>query len=170
MTTRVPQCGIDLIKEFEDYQKELSDGRAEAYPDPKKGWQVPTIGYGTTRYPDGRQVKKGDIITRAQAEEYLSWYIEQRCRPALEKIPTWTQMNDNQRGALYSFAYNLGAKFYGGTNFASITRVCDSPERWGDKQWIKDQFVKYRNPGTSVEEGLRRRRVAEANLFCNPIS
>lgn len=79
-------------------------------------------------------------------------------------------MNDNQRGALYCFAYNLGAKFYGGRNFESITRVCNSPKRWKDKDWIEEQFVKYRNPGSSVEEGLRRRREAEAKLFCSPVS
>ncbi len=28
--------------------------------------------------------------------------------------------------------------------------------------------MKYRNPGTSAENGLRRRRLAEASLFCTP--
>jgi GH24 family phage-related lysozyme (muramidase) len=166
MSPIVPQCAIDLIKKFEDYQKELDDGRAEAYPDPSKGWELPTIGWGSTKYPDGRSVQEGDIITREEAEECLKWEVEQICRPELEKIRTWEQMNDNQRGALYSFAYNLGAHFYRGGNFQSITKVCDSPELWGDKDWIKAQFVKYRNPGTSVEVGLRRRREAEADLFC----
>jgi len=170
MTTPVPACGIALIKNFEGYHKALPDGRAEAYPDPISGWQVPTIGYGTTRYPDGRQVRKGDVITQAEAEGYLQSEIERSCRPALEKIPTWNQMNDNQRGALYSFAYNLGANFYGKTNFTSITNVCKSPDRWNDETWVTAQFVKYRNPGTSAEAGLRRRREAEAKLFCTPIA
>jgi len=170
MATEVPQCGIDLIKKFEGYYHELPDGRAEAYPDPKVGWKLPTIGFGTTKYPDGQKVKRGDIITRAKAEECLKWDVEQRCRPALEKIPTWKQMNDNQCGAFYSFAYNLGEHFYKGANFQSITKVCDSPDRWGDNQWIKEQFVKYRNPGTSVEAGLRRRREAEAELFCTAVA
>jgi GH24 family phage-related lysozyme (muramidase) len=158
-----PQCGVDLIKEFEQF-------RSKAYPDPKEGWDVPTIGYGTTRYPDGRQVQQGDVITLAEAEEYLAYHLDQKCRPALERIPTWDQMNENQRGALYSFAYNLGEHFYGGAKFTSITTVCDSSDRWGDQKWIEDQFVKYRNPGSSVEAGLRRRRVAEAKLFCTPMA
>lgn len=166
----IPQQSIELIKEFEGYQEELGDGRARAYSDPIHGWAVPTIGYGTTKYPDGRKVQQGDIITRAQAEKYLIWEIDHLCRPALEKIPTWKQMNANQRGALYSFAYNLGAYFYGGADFQSITRVCDSPDRWTDLTWIKEQFVKYRNPGSSAEAGLRRRREAEAALFCTPLS
>ncbi len=169
-TSEVPQSGIDIIKEFEGYAKELPDGRAEAYPDAIHGWGVPTIGYGTTKYPNGSLVKKGDIITQAEAVKALTWEVEQHCRPALEKIPTWKQMNDNQRGALYSFAYNLGAHFYGGRNFQSITNVCNSPQRWGDKTWVTDQFIKYRNPGTSAEAGLLRRRKAEAKLFLTPVS
>lgn len=163
MASGVPQCAIDLIKESESF-------RAEAYPDPRVGWDVPTIGYGTTRYPDGSQVQQGDVITLAEAEEFLKNYVEKRCRPALENIPTWEQMNENQRGALYSFAYNLGEHFYGGANFQSITRVCDSTDRWDDAEWVAEQFVKYRNPGSNVEEGLRRRRLAEAELFCTHIA
>lgn len=164
----VPAAGLDLIKTFEGYGKALADGRAEAYPDPIAGWQVPTIGFGTTRYPDGRAVKQGDVISRDQASGYLLDELERHCRPSLERIPTWTRMTANQRSALYSFAYNLGAGFYGGADFASITRVCDSPERWGDQAWVSEQFVKYRNPGSSAEAGLKRRRLAEATLFCKP--
>ncbi|NEP57041.1 MAG: lysozyme [Symploca sp. SIO2G7] len=162
----IPQQGIDLIKEFEGYADQLPDGRAKAYADPIHGWQVPTIGYGTTTYPNGCKVQQGDIITRAEAEEYLIAHIEHSTRAAMERIPTWSKMNDNQRGAIYSFAYNLGAGFYGNNGFQSITKVCDSPDRWADQAWIKEQFVKYRNPGTAAEAGLRRRREAEADLFC----
>ena len=166
----IPQAGIALIKEFEGYAKQRADGTAEAYADELHGWEVATIGYGTTRYPDDRPVKRGDVITHAQAEEYLLETLKHTYKKALEKIPTWTQMNTHQRAALYSFAYNLGANFYQGSNFDSITRVCDSPNRWSDKAWVEEQFVKYRNPGSSAEAGLRRRRIAETNLFCQPVA
>jgi len=162
----IPIVGINLIKEFEGYERRLPDGRVEAYADPIHGWQVPTIGYGTTVYPDGSKVKPGDIITRAQAEAYLIDHIQKSTKPYLEKIPTWSQMNDNQRGAIYSFAYNLGAGFYRAEGFASITRVCDSPQLWSNKAFVREQFIKYRDPGTSAEAGLLRRREAEAALFC----
>lgn len=165
-TNGLPVAGVELIKEFEGYATELPDGRAEAYADPIHGWAVPTIGYGTTAYPDGRKVAQGDVITREDAEIYLISHIEHSTRAVLEQIPTWGQMNENQRGAIYSFAYNLGAHFYGNSGFQSITKVCDSPERWSDHAWITEQFVKYCNPGTSAEAGLRRRRQAEAGLFC----
>lgn len=168
MNTLVPRCAIDLIKQFEGYEKRLPDGRVEAYPDPITGWKLPTIGYGSTKYPDGSPVKRGDIIDRDRAEECLLFEVGEKCRQALEAIPTWAQMNNNQREALYSFAYNLGAHFYRGANFQSITRVCDSQARWSDQTWIEEQFIKYRNPGSSAEAGLRRRRQAEAKLFCTP--
>lgn len=168
--TNVPQCGIDLIKQFEGYEKKLPDGSVEAYADPKVGWTLPTIGWGTTKYPDGSAVKKGDIISRERAEQCLISEVTHRCAPSLQAIPTWTQMNDNQKGALYSFAYNLGANFYRGNNFQSITKVCDSIDKWNDVAWVTEQFVKYRNPGSSVEKGLRKRREAEAELFCTPIA
>jgi GH24 family phage-related lysozyme (muramidase) len=164
-----PSCAIELIKTFESYAEQLPDGGARAYPDPIRGWEIPTIGYGTTRYPDGRKVQQGDVITQARAEECLKFEVDQVCGTALERIPTWSQMQDNQRGALYSFAYNLGANFYGNANFASISKVCDSVDRWDDADWIAEQFVKYRNPGTAAESGLRRRREAEAKLFCTRV-
>ncbi len=166
-SSSIPTAGVELIKEYEGYAKALPDGRAEAYADPIYGWDVPTIGYGTTVYPDGSKVKQGDIITKAQAEEYLIHHIEHSTKADLERIPTWGKMNDNQRSAIYSFAYNLGSGFYGSGDFQSITKVCDSTERWQDKAWVTEQFVKYRNPGSPAEAGLRRRREAEAALFCS---
>ena len=166
--TAIPAAALALIQEFEGYGRALADGRAEAYPDPIAGWQVPTIGFGTTRYPDGRAVRQGDVISRDQASAYLGDALNRHCRPALERIPTWERMAANQRSALYSFAYNLGAGFYGGADFASITRVCDSPDRWSDRTWVTEQFIKYRNPGSAAEAGLKRRRQAEADLFCRP--
>lgn len=70
-------------------------------------------------------------------------------------------MTDNQRGALLSFAYNLGAGFYDGPNFNTITK------RLKNKEWdlVPDALFLYRNPGSSVEKGLARRRRAEGDLW-----
>jgi GH24 family phage-related lysozyme (muramidase) len=155
----IPAAALALIKKFEGF-------RANAYPDPITQWKLPTIGYGTTLYPDSRQVKRGDTITEERATECLADHLEKRCTPALTKIPTWEQMNANQQSALYSFAYNLGAGFYRGANFRSITQVCDSPTRWSESTWIAAQLGKYTNRGVA---GLVRRRKAEATLFCTPV-
>ena len=77
------------------------------------------------------------------------------------EVPYWREMNDNQRGALLSFSYNLGAHFYGSAGFSTISRVLR------EKEWNKvpDALYLYRNPGTSVEAGLTRRRIAEGDLW-----
>lgn len=159
MMNTIPEAALDLIKEFEGF-------RSDAYPDPITHWQLPTIGYGTTVYPDGTHVKKGDTITEERASECLADHIGEKCTPSLSKIPNWAKMNSNQHSALYSFAYNLGAGFYQGANFNSITRVCDSDDRWDDVAWVAEQFGKYTNHGLA---GLVRRRKAEAALFCKPV-
>ena len=151
---------VKLIKDFEDLE-------LEAYPDPAHGWSVPTIGYGTTVYPGGTIVRPNDIITESLAEEYLMDYVENKILPVYErKIPTWSLLNDNQKSALVSFGYNLGPNFYGLEGFDTITKALSSKDFLGD---VPDALMLYVNPGTNVEEGLKRRRRAEANLWNQPL-
>jgi peptidoglycan hydrolase-like protein with peptidoglycan-binding domain/GH24 family phage-related lysozyme (muramidase) len=150
----VPLPGVDLIKTFEG-------SRLEAYPDPKTGGEPITIGWGSTRDRNGRPFKLGDRITAQEAEELLMGQITGAYLPPQERIPGWQNLNDNQRGAILSFAYNLGARFYGANGFETISRVLRNQE-WHN---IEPALILYRNPGTRVEEGLLRRRLAEANVF-----
>lgn len=103
----------------------------------------------------------GRTITQEYANKLLEFDLENKFLPSLQKIPYWNEMNENQQGALLSFAYNLGAGFYGSPNFNTITRVLKN------KEWSKvsDALYLYRNPGTNVEVGLSRRRKAEGDLW-----
>ena len=120
-----------------------------------------TIGWGSTRDFNGDYFKLGRKITQEYADKLLMFDLEQRFLPSLQKIPYWSEMTDGQRGALLSFAYNLGVGFYGGSNFNTITK-CLKNKEW-DK--VPDALYLYRNPGTNVEAGLSRRRKAEGNLW-----
>ena len=120
-----------------------------------------TIGWGSTKDFNGQPFNIGKKITQEYADRLLVFDIENRFLPSLQKIPYWSEMNDNQRGALLSFAYNLGAGFYGGSNFNTITKVLKNKE-W-DK--VPDALYLYRNPGSNVEAGLARRRKAEGELW-----
>ena len=146
--------GIKLIKEFEGCH-------LNSYPDPLTGGLPITIGWGSTRDFNGDYFKLGRKITQEYADKLLIFDIEQRFLPHLQRIPHWSEMNENQQGALLSFAYNLGARFYGSSNFNTITRVLKNKE-W-DK--VPDALYLYRNPGTKVEKGLARRRTAEGKLW-----
>ncbi|BAZ31173.1 lysin [Cylindrospermum sp. NIES-4074] len=154
VTTQLPKPGVDLIKEFEGFYP-------NAYPDPLTKGKPYTIGWGSTRKRDGTRWNLGDTITRDEADELLIYQLETNYLPPLQKIPAWPELNVNQQGALLSFAYNLGANFYGAANFQTITTVLEK------KQWnkIESAFLLYCNPGTDVEAGLKRRRQAEARLF-----
>jgi lysozyme len=133
----------------------------KAYPDPLTGNLPITIGWGSTRKRNGQPFKLGETITQVEADDLLEYDIESRFLPALQRIPYWSEMNDNQRGALLSFAYNLGAGFYGNSNFNTITR------NLREKNWkaIPETLKLYRNPGSNVEVGLLRRRGAEGKLW-----
>ena len=145
---------VKLIKEFEGCH-------LEAYADPLHGWGVPTIGFGTTRYPDGRAVKRGDKINVIEAEDLLEDEIAKIANHLSTVIPHWSGMLVTQQSALISFAYNLGANFYGKAGFETITA------KLRDKAWanVPAALKLYRNPGTSAEAGLLRRRTAEAALW-----
>jgi lysozyme len=158
-TGKLPLPGVPLIKQFEGLF-------LKAYPDPLSGNLPITIGWGTTKKRDGSNWKLGESITQQEADDLLMLQLENSYLPPLQKIPVWNELNANQQGALLSFGYNLGANFYGSSNFSSMTRVLR------DKKWdeIEETFLKYRNPGSNVEAGLKRRRQAEAKLFLTPVS
>jgi lysozyme len=147
-------AGIELIKEFEDCI-------LTAYKDPHTGNLPITIGWGSTKDFDGKPFKMGRKITQQYADDLFIHQIENQFLPTLKKIPYWSEMNENQQGAILSFAYNLGANFYGSPDFSTITKVLKN------KEWDKVPYTLYlyRNPGTKVEAGLVRRRKAEGDLW-----
>lgn len=143
-----------MIKQFESCE-------LKAYPDPGTGNLPITIGWGSTRDFDGKPFKLGQKITQEYADKLFDYQIQNEFLPKLKNIPYWNEMNVNQQGALLSFAYNNSADFYGKSGYNTITKVLKNKE-W-DK--VPDALYLYRNPGTSVEVGLKRRRIAEGNLW-----
>lgn len=148
------QKATRIIAHFEGF-------RSKPYLCPAGVW---TIGYGTTFYPNGYAVNfDDDPITETQATEYMVSALERAFVPHLERIPTWKVLNDNQKAAIASFAYNLGPHFYGDeTNFATITKALS------DKDTLKNvpkALSLYINPGSKFEAGLRKRRQAESELW-----
>ena len=152
---RVPQQALTLIKKYEGF-------RASPYLCPAG---IPTIGYGNTFYPDGRKVSMSDsAISQDQALDMLKDVVDKSFVSVLEKtIPSWNEMSDGQKSALISFAYNLGAHFYGDNdNFGSISRALSSKANWSQ---VPEMLLKYRNPGSAFEEGLRKRRTEEGEVW-----
>ena len=152
------KLALPVIREFEGC-------RLEAYPDPETGGDPWTIGWGNTRHFDGTQVKAGDTITQAVADQMLDSYVRDFARSQLAKrIPIWRALTAGQQAALLSFAYNVGVNFYGATGFETIT-ACLRDSRLAD---VPAALRLYVNPGGPSEVGLRRRREAEAKLWGGP--
>ena len=147
-------AALKLIQQFEGCH-------LDSYPDPASGGDPWTIGWGTTRYSDGRKVKKGDKINRVEADMLLRSEVDRIAEHLRTTVPFWVAMSDQQKCALISFAYNLGSGFYGATGFETISK------RLREKDWtgVPDALLLYRNPGSNVEVGLKRRREAEGKLW-----
>lgn len=142
-------AGIDLIKQFEGL-------KLKAYPDPGTGGEPWTIGIGTTVYPSGQKVRRGDVITEAQAEEYLAHDLERFEAAVLRE--TGGKVRQSQFDALVSLCYNIGP-----TAFAKSTLL--KKHKAGDSSGAKAEFAKWNRAGGREMAGLSRRRAAEAQLY-----
>lgn len=125
----------------------------KAYQCPAKIW---TIGWGATKYADGRKISPNDKITQQQADELFNVLIAEfeTGVKKLVKVP----LTENQIGALVSFAYNCGLG-----NFASSTllkKINASDFVGADKE-----FSKWVKAGGKQLPGLVKRRIQEAALF-----
>ena len=149
----VPAAALDIIAEFEGFVPTVYDD----------GVGVATIGYGSTFYLDGRRVAWGDpAITEPEARKMMESICEKDFWNVIKNtIPFWEEMNDNQRSALCSFAYNLGSHFFGNSGFSTIS-ACLIDKAWDE---VPAALMLYINPGSPVEAGLRRRREAEGKLW-----
>jgi lysozyme len=148
----VPQQAVNIVKTFEGLS-------VHAYNDGVGVW---TIGYGTTLYPTGKHVAQGDTVTVDEAVGYLIHDMVGAVKQIASSVPYWPTMNSNQRAALISFGYNLGAGFYGSDDFHSITSALRD-HRWSD---VPSVFTLYSDPGNpNVHQGLLRRRIAEGELW-----
>lgn len=118
---------------------------------------VATIGYGTTRYPNGKKVVLGDPdIDEATAVEYLlveTADIEQHLNEIVK-----VSINQNQFDALADFCYNLGWPALRGS---TLLRKLNA----GDYVGAKAEFGKWVNAGGKPAAGLIKRRAKEAALF-----
>lgn len=147
ITTASSNCA-NLVKKFEGF-------RSKPYLCPAN---VPTIGFGTTRYEDGRKVSLSDPeITEVRATELLMHdlqkfadYVDSYCRD---------DINQFQFDALTSFCYNLGP-----ANLKSSTLLKKVNNNPSDPT-IKDEFMKWVRGGGKVLKGLVTRRTAEAELY-----
>ena len=143
----VPLAALDLIKLFEGF-------RARPYRCPAG---IPTIGYGSTHYPDGTKVTMQDApVTSLRASQMLA-SESLRCGVAVLKLVN-KPLTANQYGALVSFVYNLGS---GRLQASTMRRKLNR----GDYAGAAREFGKWVFAGKARLKGLVIRRAAERALF-----
>ena len=143
-----------LIREYEGFE-------SSAYPDPATGDKPWTLGWGFTSLNDAL-IKKGDSISREDADALLDNWIETKVVPALAKtVPGWKTLPLARQNALVSFAWNVGWHFCGSSDFVTISKCL----RESDYDAVPAAMMLYINPNSNVEAGLRRRREAEGKLW-----
>ena len=119
---------------------------------------VPTIGYGTTHYPDGRPVTLRDApISRERAEELLAHDLRTVFLPAVIRL--CPALDTRKRlAAILDWTYNLGP----GNLSASTLRRRINAGRWDE---VPGELRRWTRGGGRVLPGLVRRREAEGALI-----
>lgn len=146
---KISKKGLDLIKQFEGF-------RSKPYLDVGG---VPTIGYGTTHYVNGRKVTMEDHdISEEVAEELLRTEVNAHYAPAVD---TYLQVpvSQDQFDALVSFTYNIGVQgLKGSTLLKKINSKASDDE-------IADEFMKWIYVDHKPNTGLMNRRTKEKELY-----
>lgn len=139
---------IDFIKKFENFCE-------FSYLD-KAG--VPTIGWGTTFYPDGSKVELGQTITCAKADKIILEYCQKEYSKLIALLPPNLNIKKPQLIALLSLLYNIGLTAFSKSMLLKFIRQDLLLE-------ASDQFLRWIYVKKVVVRGLVNRRCAEREKF-----
>ena len=144
-----------LIAKWEGLHKKRPDGLYGPYLCPALVW---TIGYGTTRFPDGTPVSQAtDPITREQAA-FLLRYEVGRCENSALVLSPNLSLYPARLAAITSFIYNLGSGRY---KASTLRRKINA----GDFQAASQEINKWVWGGGKKLPGLIARRLEESKLL-----
>jgi GH24 family phage-related lysozyme (muramidase)/uncharacterized protein YvpB len=122
---------------------------------------IPTIGIGTTVYPDGRKVRLGDRITEVEGLTYFNADIDRFINALRELIDV--SLTGRQIAALTSFIYNVGIGSadpeYPGLTGSTLRKLINASAPTIE---IQQQLRRWNNDGTP---GLISRRESECELW-----
>ncbi|MGZ3752843.1 MAG: lysozyme [Mucilaginibacter sp.] len=150
---KLSEQGIKLIKVFEGL-------RLTAYRDAAGIW---TIGYGSTRYHDGRAVKPGDKLANDLQASALFANTLGQYEDAVNtsvKVP----LSQNQFDALVSFTYNEGTFALKG---ATLLKKLNGKDYAGaaDELLLWDKITDPQTGHKMESVPLKMRRATERRLF-----
>jgi len=143
------EIAAELCKRFEGF-------RAKPYLCPAG---IPTIGYGSTYYADGKKVTLNDLlISQKDAHDLLMYELQHTYLPgALRNCPVLAT-NERKCNAIVDFCYNLGV---GRLQTSTLKRKINAQDWDG----AKEQLMLWTKGGGKVLPGLLKRRQAEVTLL-----
>jgi len=129
--------------------------RSRAYDD---GVGVQTVGFGSTRHPDGTPVKAGDTVTPQRAVVMLAKDADRIWREAAACIGD-VPLTQGEADAFASLAYNIGAPA-----FCRSTIVKKLKETPPDYAGACREILRWNRAGGQVLPGLTKRRESEYRM------
>ena len=120
---------------------------------------IPTIGYGSTYYSDGRKVVLTDPpITEPEAYALLMRELEHTFLPGVLRHCPVLLTDEYKCNAIVDFCYNLGI---GRLQTSTLKRKINEQ----DWEAAKEQLMLWNKGNGKVLPGLVKRRTAESKLF-----
>lgn len=159
MILRVPAPAIDLCTRWEGLHKVVARVPEISVEPYLCQALVPTIGYGSTRYADGRAVQMGDpAISERDSKLLLLYRLEADYASTIKVCPVLAYCSDARAGAILSFVYNLGIGRLKTSTLRHRINELDFPEAaYEIRRWV---FA-----GGKKLPGLVARREDEARLL-----
>jgi len=146
---------VDYIKSFEGWRK-------KAYLDSANVW---TIGWGTTKWFDGYNIKEGMVITKEICNKLFNRDINNFSSKIFDFVKV--KLSDHQFSSLVSFTYNVGiGNFSRSTLLKKLNKGMYKEAAAEFSKWVK-----VRNRKTNkwtVLKGLVLRRKKEMKVFLTP--
>ena len=128
---------------------------------------VPTIGYGSTFYPNGKKVTLQDApVSEQVARDLMMWELTNTSTAVNTFLKA--EVTQSQYDSLVSFAYNCGTGALKGSTLMKLINAGEL-KKDGWKRTITAEFGKWVNGGGKKLPGLVSRRSTEAYLFCEGV-
>ena len=139
----------DLCRQFEGF-------RSKPYLCPAG---IPTVGYGSTYYADGRKVSLDDPpVSKEEADSLLLHELQTTYANGVMRLCPKLFQHEARFNAIVDFCYNLGV----GRLQTSTLRRKINAEDWPG---AVEQLLLWNKAGGRILPGLERRRQAEAVLL-----
>lgn len=142
--------GLSLIKKYEGL-------KLNSYLCPAG---VPTIGYGSTRYPNGRKVMLGEkLSSEKEATQMLLATLSSFETAVNKQLPS---INQCQFDALVSFVYNVGVNAFMKSTLLKKAKLNSKDPS------IANEFMRWNKAGGKALQGLTNRRREESLMYFSP--